>query len=102
MNYKPKENFMGTTTVTKQKKIKCRNIVTEDYAAICKLQLECFPGMKPWSIEQFESIISIFPQGQFCIEYNGKIVASSCSLIIVRNEYSENAGWNELTNNGFI
>ncbi len=92
-----------TTTVTKtKKKIVCRNLRQEDYQAVCDLQLDCFPGMKPWSAEQFESIIRIFPEGQFCIEYGKKVVASSCSLIIMRDEYAETAGWSELTDKGFI
>jgi predicted amidohydrolase/ribosomal protein S18 acetylase RimI-like enzyme len=85
-----------------RKRVKCRNITIEDYPAVCQLQLDCFPGMKPWSREQFESILSIFPEGQFCIEYHGRLVASSCSLIIMRSQYSDTASWNELTSRGFI
>lgn len=36
------------------------------------------------------------------MEYNKQIVASSCSLIIRRNQYSATASWNELTDNGYI
>lgn len=86
----------------KRTSVKCRNIRREDFNAVCALQLACFPGMKPWSSGQFESILAIFPEGQFCIEYNGKIVASSCSLIIRRSNYAETASWNQLTDNGFI
>lgn len=93
---------MNVKETAKQKKIKCRNITIEDYPDISNLQLECFPGMKPWSREQFESILSIFPQGQFCIVYNEKLVASSCALIILRREYADTASWNELTNQGYI
>lgn len=89
-------------TVKSGIKVKCRNIRIEDFQAICQLQLDCFPGMKPWSLKQFESILSVFPEGQFCIEYNGRLVASSCSLIINRRDYSETASWNELTDNGCI
>lgn len=93
---------MAVVSKAQQKKIKSRNIVAEDYEAICNLQLDCFAGMKPWSREQFDSILSIFPEGQFCIEYNDKLIASCCSLIITRGEYSDSASWNELTNRGFI
>ncbi|MCR6721974.1 MAG: GNAT family N-acetyltransferase [Chitinophagaceae bacterium] len=58
--------------------------------------------MLPWKKEQFERITSTFPEGQFCIEYDKKIVASSCSLIIKRSLYSATASWNELTANGYI
>lgn len=88
--------------IKRRTSVKCRNICPEDFNAICALQLACFPGMKPWSSGQFESILAIFPEGQFCIEYNKKIVASSCSLIIRRSNYAETASWNQLTDNGFI
>ncbi|NCT77020.1 MAG: GNAT family N-acetyltransferase [Chitinophagaceae bacterium] len=84
------------------KRIRTRAIRLRDYEAICALQLICFPGMLPWKKEQFESILKIFPEGQFCVEYNKQIVASSCSLIIRRNQYSATASWNELTDNGYI
>lgn len=74
----------------------------DDYEAVCEMQLKCFPGMKPWRRDQFESILSIFPQGQYCIDYNGKVVASSCCLIIKRSDYSDTASWGELTDHGMI
>lgn len=73
-----------------------------DFESICELQLTCFPGMMPWKKDQFESILRIFPEGQFCVEYDKKVVASSCSLIISRNQYSDTASWAELTNSGYI
>ncbi|MBK7854924.1 MAG: bifunctional GNAT family N-acetyltransferase/carbon-nitrogen hydrolase family protein [Bacteroidetes bacterium] len=58
--------------------------------------------MKPWKREQFENILKVFQEGQICVEYNGEIIASSCSLIIDSNKYSETSSWHELTGNGFI
>lgn len=86
----------------KSRKIKLRKITRKDYNDVTALQLLCFPEMKTWSKEQFDSIMNIFPEGQFLIEYDNKIVASCCSLIIKRSDYSENASWGELTNHGFI
>jgi len=84
------------------KKIKLRKILKKDYKQIVTLQELCFPGMKPWSPDQFGSILKLFPEGQFCIEYDARIIASCCSLIINRDDYPENASWGELTNHGYI
>lgn len=84
------------------RKIKLRQIKREDYSQISALQLMCFPGMKPWSESQFDNLLTIFPEGQSCIQYGKKIIASSSSLIINFDEYSETASWNELTDNGNI
>src|ERR1700748_286789 len=84
------------------KKIKLRTISPKDYDSIAALQLKCFPGMKPWSREQFQNILAVFPKGQVCITYEKKIIASSCSLIIDFSCYKETSSWNELTDNGNI
>jgi len=84
------------------KKIKLRNIKFDDYEQITAMQLKCFPGMKPWSENQFKNIITIFPEGQTCIQYGKHIIASSCSLIINIDDYNESSSWNELTDNGNI
>ncbi len=85
-----------------EKNIVVRGIIPEDYAKITTLQEACFPGMKPWTPEQFESQQKIFPEGQICVEYEGKIVASSSSLILDFSLYSEWHSWKEIADNGFI
>ncbi|MDH3251934.1 MAG: GNAT family N-acetyltransferase, partial [Ignavibacteria bacterium] len=87
---------------TFQKKIVVRAIRMEDYDKIVALQLKCFPGMKPWTTEQFESQLSIFADGQICVEYHGKIVASSSSLILDFALYGEYHNWKDVSNSGYI
>lgn len=84
------------------KKIKVRKLRLSDYDRVVDMQLACFPDMLPWSPDQFKSLISIFPDGQLGIEYEGKLVASSSSHIINSDTYSETSSWSELTNNGMI
>ena len=84
------------------KKIKVKRLRENDYEAVTQIQLSCFPDMKPWSKEQFNSLIATFPEGQIAIELNGKIVASSCSHIINFDNYSETSSWGELTSNGMM
>jgi predicted amidohydrolase/ribosomal protein S18 acetylase RimI-like enzyme len=85
-----------------EKKIVVRRIRFDDYDGLVQLQLKCFPGMKPWTREQIESQLRIFPEGQICVEYAGRIVASSSSLIIDFNMYDEYHSWREVADSGFI
>ena len=85
-----------------EKKLKIRLLEIKDYDSITVLQKKCFPKMKPWSPEQFKSLVTVFPEGQVCVEYDGKIIASSSSLILNFDEYSTLHNWNEITNGGFI
>jgi predicted amidohydrolase/ribosomal protein S18 acetylase RimI-like enzyme len=83
-------------------KIIVRQIELEDFEQITRLQEACFPGMEPWSHEQFESQLSIFPEGQICLEYKGKVVASSSSLVLDFDLYTAWHSWREIADDGFI
>lgn len=87
---------------TFEKSLIVRALRPEDYDAVVSLQLKCFPGMKPWSKGQIESQLAIFPEGQICVEYIGNLVASSSSLILDFQLYSEYHGWAEIADSGFI
>jgi len=85
-----------------EKKITVRSLTIADYDQLIELQTLCFPGMKPWTLEQLQSQFSIFPEGQICIEYQGKIVASSSSLILDFDLYKDWHSWAEIADGGFI
>ena len=85
-----------------EKRIVVRQLSLTDYDEVVELQKKCFPGMKTWSMDQFSSQIEIFNEGQICVEYENKIVASSSSLVLDFNLYSEWHSWTEIADNGFI
>src|SRR5665647_515440 len=85
-----------------EKKIIIRNIVRADFENIIELQLICFPNMLPWKLEQLESHIRIFPEGQICVEYDGKIIGSCSSLIVNFDDYLEQHTYSEITDKGYI
>lgn len=85
-----------------ERKVRSRPLTLGDYDALVELQKRCFPGMKPWAREQFESQLRLFPEGQLCVEYDGRIVASSASLIVDFSQYSEWHNWKDIADNGYI
>lgn len=87
---------------TLEKKITVRPLIYHDFEQVIALQGLCFPGMQSWKEEQFKSQIDIFPEGQICIEFNGKIVASSSSLIVDFDLYEESDNWQTLSDYGYI
>ena len=87
---------------TFEKNIKVRTLLPEDYDDVVRLQQKCFPGMKPWTQEQYNSQMAVFPEGQVGVEYKGKLVASSSSLILNFALYSDWHGWREISDMGFI
>ncbi|MCB1101907.1 MAG: GNAT family N-acetyltransferase, partial [Kiritimatiellae bacterium] len=85
-----------------ESKVVVRNIQPGDFDRIVAMQKACFPKMAPWSREQFDSQMELFPEGQFCVEYDGEIVASATSLIVDFDLYSEWHNWKEISDNGYI
>jgi ribosomal protein S18 acetylase RimI-like enzyme len=83
-----------------------RKVTLEDIPKIIALQKESFPYMAAegtiWQEQHLESHIKIFPEGQFCAELDGKIVASESSLVIsLPTEYEEHT-WKQATANGMF
>jgi predicted amidohydrolase len=79
-----------------------RPLRIEDYDALVAMHLKCFPGLAPWSREQIESQLRIFPDGQICVEIDGQLAASSGSLIIEYDPQAAWHNWREVSDSGFI
>ena len=64
--------------------IHVRNLTIEDYKDL-KRSMEKAYGNEAgevWSRENIEDLIELFPEGQLCVELNGRVVACALSLII--------------------
>lgn len=85
-----------------EKKIKVRRLALDDYDNLVEMQRRCFPGMIPWGRDQIESQLSLFPEGQLCIEYKGRVVASSNSLVVDYDRYEDWHDWKRVADAGFI
>nr|WP_311517501.1 GNAT family N-acetyltransferase [Paenibacillus polymyxa] len=85
-----------------EKKIIIRNIEREDFDNIIALQNICFPNMSPWKLDQLESHVLTFPDGQICVELDGEIIGSCSSLIVNFDDYLEQHTYSEITDKGYI
>ncbi len=79
-----------------------RQLTIEDYDALVAMQTRCFPGMLNWGREQIESQIRLFPRGQLGIEIDGKLAASSSSLILEYDPDLEWHNWKAISDGGYI
>ncbi len=79
-----------------------RPLAIEDFDHLIALQELCFPGIPTWKREQIESQLRIFPEGQLGIELDGKLVASSSSLIVAFDDYDAWQSWRDIADDGFI
>lgn len=79
-----------------------RPMTVDDFDALVELQQRCFPGMGPWVRAQIESQLRIFPEGQFVLSLDGRLVGSANSLIVDASSHSDWHDWKVITDNGYI
>ncbi len=84
-------------------KLTVRNIQDEDIDEIIQIAKVGFGNPEiAFKREHYESQIHIFPEGQVCIEYDGKILGSCSSLIVNFDKYGEDHSFEEISDKGFI
>jgi predicted amidohydrolase/ribosomal protein S18 acetylase RimI-like enzyme len=83
-------------------KINVRQLTLDDYEGLSAMAERCFPGMEAWSRDQIESQLSIFPEGQLCVEIDGRLAASSSSLILEYDSTLEWHNWKAVADAGYI
>lgn len=82
--------------------VELRSLALSDHGEIVALQRKCFPAMAPWKRDQFESLVTTFPEGQLCLIVDDAIVASSSSLIVDSADYEAWHNWMEIADGGYI
>ncbi len=74
---------MGNNDELKQtNKLILRNLQAEDYGDVKRIMDRVYPTLGGWTIEEFSAQLSTFPEGQICIEDDGKVIAAAQSLIV--------------------
>lgn len=86
-----------------QHRLKLRNLRLSDYEDIYEIMEDVYHNMDgAWSREQFVSQIARFPEGQICIEDNGKVVAAALSLIVDYGRYGDRHTYWQITGDGYL
>lgn len=83
-------------------KIEVRQLTMDDFDALVEMEQLCFPGMQTWGREHIESQLAHFPEGQLCVEIDGRLAASSSSLILLFDPSLEWHNWKAVADDGFI
>src|SRR5690606_27968223 len=73
-----------------------------DLKAVQDIQKRSFPSIEPWTKEQFESQLAIFPEGQIGVELDGVLVATSSSLIVDEEDFGAYHTFDQVSDNGYI
>ncbi|MBX3155658.1 MAG: GNAT family N-acetyltransferase [Deltaproteobacteria bacterium] len=73
-----------------------------DIPTVQRIQRRCFPTIDPWTREQMESQLVMFPEGQIGVEIDGVLVATSSALIVDEEDFGAYHTFDEVSDKGFI
>lgn len=95
--------MVNESTANVEKKLIVRHTRYEDIENIIKMNKLGF-GIPEIAFkrEHFESQLSIFPEGQICVEYDGEIVGSCSSVIVDFDDYGVNHSFSQIADDGYI
>ncbi len=81
-----------------------RQTTVADYQDVAEIMDRVYPGglEGAWTEAQFESQILRFPDGQICIEDNGKVVAAAISLIVKYSRWGQDHRYWDIVGNGYL
>jgi predicted amidohydrolase/ribosomal protein S18 acetylase RimI-like enzyme len=80
-----------------------RNVNMSDYEDIKEIMERVYSHAGgSWTRKEFKSMLKYFPEGQICIEDNGKVVAAAFSLIVEYSKFGDNHTYKEITGDGML
>ena len=87
---------------TQRRRIVVRNTRPEDFRGIRQMAQMIYPDIAPWSDDQLQRHLDLFPQGQFvAIEKSSGLVVGMCSGLIIDWEcYEAEMDWAKFTDGG--
>lgn len=84
-------------------RLNLRNIVVSDYDEIKKIMDLLYPDMGgAWPEKKFRRQLSTFPNGQICIEDNGRVVAAAFSLVVDYDKFGDRHTYDQITGNAWL
>ncbi|WP_139488633.1 GNAT family N-acetyltransferase [Brevibacillus dissolubilis] len=87
--------------------VRVRNYTEADFDELIEIQRECFPPPFPeellWNKEQLHNHVTLFPEGAFCVEFDGMIIGSITTLMVGSEDGGvRHQSWEDVTDNGYI
>ena len=91
---------LNPTTATAHKLI-LRTLKRSDYKAVKAIMEKVYSNMEgAWAADEYAALIKKFPEGQICIEDNGKIVAAALAIIVQYSDFGDKHTYAKITGNG--
>jgi ribosomal protein S18 acetylase RimI-like enzyme len=81
--------------------VELRTLQQADYLDLKSAMISAYEGMGEsyWREKSIDKLIEIFPEGQLCVEVNGKVVATALSIIVDYAKLGETHTYAQATGN---
>ncbi|MGB0664334.1 MAG: GNAT family N-acetyltransferase [Pontibacterium sp.] len=84
-------------------KLNLRHLTLEDYPAIKKVMDEVYPDLGgAFPEKQFRAQLTVFPEGQICIEDHGEVVAAAFAVIVDYDKFGDHHTYDQITGNAYL
>ncbi len=92
---------MSTDTQNTEPHIILRQLLAQDYLDLKASMVEAYDGTDttPWRRQDIERLVDLFPDGQLCIEVDGRVVATALALIVNYTKLGDRHTFREVTDN---
>lgn len=86
---------------TSAHRLTLRNLQPEDYDGVRGVMAEAYARMGgPWRKSEFMTLLSLFPEGQICIEDKGSVVSAALTLIIDYSNLERDHSYEDIVSGG--
>lgn len=93
----------STTDDSLEHRLVLRNLILDDYPDIEHVQNRVYNTTGgAISEKKFRNQLNAFPEGQICIEDDGKIVAAAFALIVDYDKFGDHHTYDEITGNAYL
>ncbi|MGD8430177.1 MAG: GNAT family N-acetyltransferase [Ectothiorhodospiraceae bacterium] len=83
--------------------LRLRNLRLSDYADVKRIMDQVYPTLGgAWTRKQYAAQINRFPEGQICVEDNGRVVAAAISMIVDYDRFGDKHTYEEITGDGYL
>lgn len=90
-----------TPTAVPAHKLVLRQLRRADFKAIHAIMEKVYSNMEgAWSQDEYHALLKKFPEGQICIEDNGKVVAAALAIIVDYSKFGDKHTYAKITGNG--
>lgn len=80
--------------------VQVRQLKIDDYEDLRSAMIEAYDGMGGvWRKANIQKLLSIFPEGQLCVEVDGKVAACALSIIVQYKLFGDEHTYAEITGN---